>query len=116
MTYDKARLQASIHTEPLPIPPSSVSIGLRVQPGVTAARGGNEFAQEMQRAVAIPGLYSLDIAELKQIIVTGDSDLLQWLDGNQQQVWSVQLPIGATLGPQPISSSLATLLVMQPSA
>lgn len=73
VTYDKARLQASIHTEPLPIPPSSVSIGLRVQPGVMAARGGNEFAQEMQRAVAIPGLYSLDIAELKQIIVTGDS-------------------------------------------
>lgn len=73
VTYDKFRLSASVHTEPLPIPKETVSLGLRIQPGVVAQRGGNEIDKETFRAVAIPGLYSLDISELKQLVVTGES-------------------------------------------
>lgn len=73
VTYDKNRLSASVHTRPLPIPQETVSLALTIMPGVIAQRGGNEIAEETLRAVAIPGLYSLDISELKQHIVTGDS-------------------------------------------
>lgn len=73
VTYDKNRLSASVHTEPLPIPQETVSLALHILPGVVAQRGGNEVAQETVRAVAIPGLYSLDISELKQLVVTGES-------------------------------------------
>jgi uncharacterized protein YfaS (alpha-2-macroglobulin family) len=73
VTYDKPRLTASVHSEPLPIPQVSASMALHIAPGVTAQRGGNATAQEAVKAVAIPGLFSLDIAELKQTIVTADS-------------------------------------------
>ena len=73
VTYDKLRLNASVHSEPLPIPQASASMALRIAPGVVAQRGGNATMQETVKAVAIPGLFSLDIAELKQMIVTADS-------------------------------------------
>jgi alpha-2-macroglobulin len=73
VTYDKLRLNASVHSEPLPIPQVSASMALRIAPGVVAQRGGNATTQEAVKAVAIPGLFSLDIAELKQMIVTADS-------------------------------------------
>ena len=72
VTYDKLRLNASVHTEPLPIPSETVSLALRIMPGVIAQRGGNETGKDTVRAVAIPGLYSLDVSDLKQLIVTGD--------------------------------------------
>ena len=73
VTYDKLRLTASVHSESLPIPQTSVSMNLRLAAGVAAQRGGNATTQEMVKAVAIPGLFSLDIAELKQLIVTADN-------------------------------------------
>lgn len=76
VTYDKQRLSASVHSEPLPIPKTSVSMALRIAAGVAAQRGGSGKVvteREVVKAVAIPGIYSLDIAELKQLIVTADS-------------------------------------------
>ncbi len=73
VTYDKTRMNASVHSEPLPIPQVSASMALRIAPGVVAQRGGNATAKETVKAVAIPGLFSLDIAELKQMIVTADT-------------------------------------------
>lgn len=73
VTYDKLRLAASVHSEPLPIPQVSASMALRIAAGVVAQRGGSATARESVKAVAIPGLFSLDIAELKQMIVTADS-------------------------------------------
>jgi len=73
VTYDKLRLNATVHSESLPIPRVSASMALRIATGVVAQRGGNETANEAVKALAIPGLFSLDIAELKQLIVTADS-------------------------------------------
>ncbi|MDD4930247.1 MAG: alpha-2-macroglobulin [Gallionella sp.] len=73
VTYDKNRLNASVHSVPLPIPQETSSLALVIASGTVAARGGNEIADELRRAVAIPSLYSLDISELKQSIVTADS-------------------------------------------
>ena len=73
VTYDKLRLTAAVHSEPLPIPQSDVPVSLHVAPGVQAQRGGQGNEREVIKAVAIPGLFSLDITELKQVIVTADN-------------------------------------------
>ncbi len=71
--YDKYRMVASIHTEPLRIPADSLSLSLTIESGLKALRGGNAIALDQSKAILIPGLYSLDIAEMKQLMVTGDS-------------------------------------------
>ncbi len=73
VTYDKLRLVASVHSEALTIPSQTTSVSLNIASGVKAQHGGNPTDQDMLKALSIPGLYSLDIAELKQLIVTGDS-------------------------------------------
>lgn len=73
VTYDKNRLNASVHSVPLPIPQETTSLTLVIASGTVAQRGGNEISSEVKRAVAIPSLYSLDISELKQSIVTADN-------------------------------------------
>lgn len=73
VTYDKNRRNASVHSVPLPIPQETTSLTLVIVPGTVAQRGGNEISAEVKRAVAIPSMYSLDISELKQSIVTADS-------------------------------------------
>lgn len=73
VTYDKFRLVATVHTEPMRIPAQTTSMSLQITAGMKAQRGGNESNKDTLRAVAIPGLYSLDIAELKQIIVSNDA-------------------------------------------
>lgn len=74
VTYDKFRVHASVFSEPLPIPQQTGSLSLSIDPGVVAQRGGNASPEELRRALQIPGLYSLDITELAQLIVTGDND------------------------------------------
>ena len=73
VTYDKLRLKASVFSEPMAIPQQTTSVSLTVASGVVAQRGGNAIDADQTTALAIPGLYSLDIAELKQLIVTGDT-------------------------------------------
>ncbi len=73
VTYDKLRLSASVHSEPLPIPQSDVPVSLHIGAGILAQRGGKGSEREVTKAVAIPGLFSLDITELKQLIVTADN-------------------------------------------
>lgn len=73
VTYDKLRLNASVHSVPLPIPQTPATLALHIDAGVTAQRGGNGTANELIKAVTLPGLFSLDITELKQLIVTGES-------------------------------------------
>lgn len=73
VTYDKFRLKATVLSEPMAIPSQTTSVSLTVASGVAAQRGGNAIDGDQTTALAIPGLYSLDIAELKQLIVTGDS-------------------------------------------
>jgi len=73
VTYDKHRLKATVHSEALPIPAQTASLTLRIAEGVAAQRGGNPTGGAVMRALAIPGLYSLQITELKQLIVTGEN-------------------------------------------
>ena len=73
VTYDKFRLQATVISEPMAIPATTTSVSLNIDAGVVAQKGGNATPDAVTQALAIPGLYSLDIVELKQVIVTGDT-------------------------------------------
>lgn len=73
VTYDKYRVKATVYSEPMAIPQQTTSVSLTIASGVTAQRGGNAISDDQTTALQVPGLYSLDISELKQVIVTGDS-------------------------------------------
>jgi len=73
VTYDKFKLQATVISEPMAIPANTTSVNLSIDSGVMAQKGGNATPDTVTQALAIPGLYSLDIVELKQVIVTGDT-------------------------------------------
>ncbi len=73
VTYDKNRLAASVHSEPLPIPDSSASVTLLIAKGTQPQRGERGFNSEIRRSVSIPGLYNLDITDLRHMIVTGEN-------------------------------------------
>ena len=73
VNFDKFRLRATVMSESLRIPAQTLSMALKIKSGVRAQAGGNAIKDDTLRAVSIPGLYSLDIAEMKQLIVTGDN-------------------------------------------
>lgn len=58
ITYDKYKLNAYVHSAPIPIPPSDTSMWITVEPGIRAAAGGPPTEKKIERQVSIPGLYS----------------------------------------------------------
>ncbi len=58
ITYDKYKLNAYVHSAPIPIPPSDTNMWITVEPGIRAAAGGPATEQKVERQVSIPGLYS----------------------------------------------------------
>lgn len=103
VNYDKLRLVATIHTEPLNIPSDSVALTLNVASGVKAQRGGNPIKDDNLKALSIPGLYSLDVAELKQMVVTNDAgepeNVLQVVTGMAVHEKEMARVIGAWMLP-----------------
>jgi hypothetical protein len=73
VAYDKYKLQATLQSEPLPIPAETVAMKVTIAAGVTAQRGGEGTAQAMVKSVDVPGLYSLAISEISAAIVSNDS-------------------------------------------
>lgn len=72
VSYDKLRLNAYIHSEPLPIPPKDLRLDLTLDSGVRAAQGGKPTADASTRAINIPGLYSLKVRDLNLSQVEND--------------------------------------------
>ena len=73
VTFDKYKLKATVHTAALTIPAQSAVLTLRVDSGVKALRGGNPLVSPLEHSLTIPGLYSLDITELKSVTVTNEN-------------------------------------------
>lgn len=73
VTYDKSHLSATVHSEALVIPKTSAVLTLVIDDGTVAAQGSNAENRVLKQAVSIPGLYSLEIAELNQMIVSADN-------------------------------------------
>ncbi|HEY6095114.1 MAG TPA: MG2 domain-containing protein, partial [Gallionellaceae bacterium] len=73
VTYNNDKTAASVHSDPLPIPETTASLTLIIADGTTAQHGGRPVDHEIKRAVEIPGLYNLNITELRHMIVTGEN-------------------------------------------
>ncbi len=64
ISYDRLRLNAYIHSEPLAIPAKDERLGIVIDSGVRASQGGKPTESQITRAVAIPGLYSLKVQDI----------------------------------------------------
>ncbi|QIL83151.1 alpha-2-macroglobulin family protein [Diaphorobacter sp. HDW4A] len=73
VSYDKWQLTATILSEPLPIPEKTRSVILKIAKGTSAKRGGPGVANDLVRAVGIPGLYSLSISDVSNVVVNADN-------------------------------------------
>jgi uncharacterized protein YfaS (alpha-2-macroglobulin family) len=74
VTYDKLKLHAYVRTGQLPILAKGGRVDLQIDAGVHAARGGNETREPLQASVAVPGLYSLALTDLRLTIARDERD------------------------------------------
>ena len=74
VSYDKLKLNAWLHSQPLPIPKDSATLEIAIDRGVQAARGGKPFDNALTQSVAIPGLYSLAIGEVEPTVVSNEQN------------------------------------------
>jgi uncharacterized protein YfaS (alpha-2-macroglobulin family) len=58
VTYDKFKLNAYIHSAPIPIPPKDTSMWITLGAGIHAAAGGPPTEKKVERQVSVPGIYS----------------------------------------------------------
>jgi uncharacterized protein YfaS (alpha-2-macroglobulin family) len=65
VTYDKFKVNAYIHSEPMPIPSQPVKIAVSIEPGARSSRGGNGTMEAVKQSVTVPGLYSLALQGLE---------------------------------------------------
>ena len=65
VVYDKLHLNAYIHSSQLEVPQKTGRLAIRIEPGLRAARGGNETKSALETSVSVPGLYSLEISGLQ---------------------------------------------------
>ncbi|WP_028104574.1 alpha-2-macroglobulin family protein [Pseudoduganella violaceinigra] len=73
LTYDKWKVGATIQSEPLAIPQETAALTLHIEAGLKAQRGGDGTPEEVSKAVAVPGLFGLEIQAIETQIVTGQS-------------------------------------------
>lgn len=67
--YDKLKLNAFVHSSQLEVPPKAGRLQVTIEPGIRAARGGNEWKEPLTASVEVPGLNSLRVADLSLDIV-----------------------------------------------
>ena len=65
VTYDKFKVNAYIHSEPMPIPSQPVKIAVTIETGARSSRGGNGTTAEVKQSVTVPGLYSLELQKFE---------------------------------------------------
>ncbi len=72
VTYDKLKLNAYIHSAPIPVPDQDTNMKFTLSPGVRAARGGEATAKEFEKLVIVPGSVSLRVASANIVLVNND--------------------------------------------
>jgi len=72
--YDKLRLTAYIHSALLAVQNKEGRLRIRIEPGVRAARGGNETETRMESSVVVPGLYSLQAQSMQLAVAKNERD------------------------------------------
>jgi uncharacterized protein YfaS (alpha-2-macroglobulin family) len=74
VTYDKLKLHAYVETGQLQILPKGGRVDLQIDAGIHAARGGNGTPSPLTASVAVPGLYSLNVTDLRLTIARDERD------------------------------------------
>ncbi|MFL6706932.1 MAG: MG2 domain-containing protein [Massilia sp.] len=74
VSYDKFKLNASVVSDNLPIPKDGGLMHFTLSKGLTAARGSPATTEDLTSQVAIPGLYSLTVAEIEPKVVTNEKN------------------------------------------
>lgn len=72
VTYDKLKLNAYIHSEPIIIPKKNAMMKVIVDSGIHAARGGAPLEKKLEKQVSIPGLFSLNINNAQLTLVNNE--------------------------------------------
>jgi alpha-2-macroglobulin len=73
VTYDKLKLNAYVHSATLAIPSVDSSVNVRVESGVTGARGGKS-SESFARVVPVPGLHSLRIPSISTEVANNERE------------------------------------------
>ncbi len=71
-TYDKFKLNAYVHSEPLGIPDKDTNLKITLDKGLRAARGGEATTQALEQLVKVPGVGSLRIAAADITLVNNE--------------------------------------------
>ncbi len=69
VVYDKFKLAAYIHSSPLAMPRDDTPMTVTINPGVRAARGGNDTPAKLESVVTIPGRASLRFSSAQMAVV-----------------------------------------------
>lgn len=72
--YDKQRLNAYIHSGQLTVPDKMGRLAIRIEPGLRAARGGNETDSPLAANVSVPGLHSLEVNDVSLEIARNERE------------------------------------------
>ncbi len=71
-TYDKFKLNANVHSEPLGVPDKDTNIKIALDKGLRAVRGGEATTEKLERLVKVPGVGSLRIATADITLVNNE--------------------------------------------
>jgi uncharacterized protein YfaS (alpha-2-macroglobulin family) len=72
VVYDKLHLSAYVHSAVLPIPKEAASLRFALDKGVSAQAGGLPSKDALTGTVEVPGLYSLQVADVGATVVTNE--------------------------------------------
>ncbi len=61
VTYDKAKVRASVHSANLPIPKETAALTLTIDKGLVAQAGGPRTTEPLSGTVEVPGLFGLGV-------------------------------------------------------
>jgi len=72
VTYDAAKLNAWVHSQPLDLPRDDATVRLHLDDGVRSSRGGEGTKEAREIAVDVPGLDSLRVTQVSPTLVDND--------------------------------------------
>lgn len=72
VTYDAAKLNAWVHSQPLQLPRDDGAVRLKLAGGVRSSRGGAATHDTLEASVRVPGLYSLRVDDLRPALADND--------------------------------------------
>ncbi|MEO6689493.1 MAG: alpha-2-macroglobulin family protein, partial [Dokdonella sp.] len=68
VSYDRRKINAYVHSEPLAVPKDDSSVALKIDRGVRASVGGSTLAEPVDAVVEVPGLYSLSVSGMDAVL------------------------------------------------